>query len=201
MVAKTFQQWLQIVPRSTKGFQCHDDRGITFTIPQRFQEQYRTKIPNRGIPEMGFILWRVKHLIKYLVKGHKSMLHLFNGHRIEARQHQVQIASPTEARIAENTAYGTRYHPVHVQAKFCTCYDYRYQRNDIPCTHAFALILHLNYPFPFVQFCSIQTWRDIYSTNFHPIVFGPESWTPLRVRRRTSMQCSSHLHSHISGTT
>jgi len=43
----------------------------------------------------------------------------FNGHRLEARQHQVQIASSTEARIAGGTPYGTRYH-VNLQTKICT---------------------------------------------------------------------------------
>lgn len=38
----------------------------------------------------------------------------FNAHRIPAQQYQVQIASPTEGRIAENTLYGTRYHHVHL---------------------------------------------------------------------------------------
>jgi len=98
----------------------------------------------------------------------------FHAHRIEAHQHQVQIASPTEGRIAENTPYGTRYHQVNLQTKSCTCY--KYQQNDIPCTYAFALILRLNYLFPLVllpQLCSVQTWQNTYSSNFHPIVFGP----------------------------
>jgi len=34
----------------------------------------------------------------------------FHAHRIEACQHQVQIANPTGDRIAENIPYGTRYH-------------------------------------------------------------------------------------------
>jgi len=72
----------------------------------------------------------------------------FHAHRIEARQHQVQITSPTEGRIAENTPYSTRYHQVNLQTKSCTCY--KYQQNDIPCTHTFALILRLNYLFPLV---------------------------------------------------
>ena len=28
------------------------------------------------------------------------------------------------------------------------------------------------------QFCSVQTWRNTYSTNFHPIVFGPHVLPP-----------------------
>jgi len=46
----------------------------------------------------------------------------------------------------------------------------------IPCTHAFALILRLNYLFPLVfrpQFYSVQTWHNTYSSNFRPIVFTP----------------------------
>jgi len=38
----------------------------------------------------------------------------YHAHRIEARQHQVQIASPTKGRIVENTPYGTRYHQVNL---------------------------------------------------------------------------------------
>jgi len=103
----------------------------------------------------------------------------FNANRIEPRQYQVQIASPIEDRIVENTPYGTRYHQVNLQTKSCTCYEY--QNNDIPCTHAFALILRLNYQFPLVfllQFCSVQTWWDTYLDNFHPIVFGPHVSEP-----------------------
>jgi len=76
---------------------------------------------------------------------------------------------------------------------------------NIPCTHTFALILRLNYLFPLVllpQFCSVQTWQNIYSSNFHPIVFGPHvlrttTRTSYRLRGRTCMQCLSH--SHTSG--
>jgi len=103
----------------------------------------------------------------------------FHAYQIEARQHQAQIASPTEGRIAENTPYGTRYHQVNLQTKSCTCY--KYQQNDIPCTHALALILRLNYLFPLVflpQFCSVQTWQNTYSSNFHPIIFGPHVPSP-----------------------
>jgi len=42
--------------------------------------------------------------------------------------------------------------------------------------HVLALILRLNYLFPLVflpQFCSVQTWQNTYSSNFHPIVFSP----------------------------
>jgi len=87
---------------------------------------------------------------------------------------RLSAINPTEGRIAENTPYGTRYHQVNLQAKSCTCY--KYQQNDIPCMHAFALILRLNYLFPLVflpQICSVQTWQNTYSSNFHPIVFGP----------------------------
>jgi len=87
--------------------------------------------------------------------------------------YSVQVASPTEGRIAKNTPYGTRYHQVNLQIKTCTCY--KYQQNDIPCTHTFALILRLNYLFHLVflpQFCSVQIWQNTYSSNLHPIVFG-----------------------------
>jgi len=93
---------------------------------------------------------------------------------------ELKLASIKLKRIAENISYLLNYH-VNLQIKFCTCYDC--QKNDIPCTHAFALILHLNYqyPFPLVflpQFCSIQIKRDTYSTNFHPTVFGPDVLNP-----------------------
>jgi len=67
-----------------------------------------------------------------------------------------------------------RYHHVNLPTKSCACYEY--EKNDISCTNAFALILRLTYPFPLVflpQFCSVQTWRDTYSSNFHPIVVAP----------------------------
>ena len=62
----------------------------------------------------------------------------FYQHRIEARQHQVQISSPIEGWIAANTPYGTIYYHVNLQLKHCTCYTY--QEIDISCLHAFALI-------------------------------------------------------------
>jgi len=87
---------------------------------------------------------------------------------------QVQVSSPTEARIAENTPYDTCYHQVSLQTKSRTCYEFK--QNGIPYTHPFALILGLNYQFPLVflpQFCSVQTWHGTYSTSFCPVVFGP----------------------------
>lgn len=59
--------------------------GQRFSMPQRFYNatalQYAVGMPrailhrntygNRGIPEMKFILWRVKHLIKHPVKENK----------------------------------------------------------------------------------------------------------------------------------
>jgi len=38
----------------------------------------------------------------------------FHTHRIEAHQHQVQIANPTGGHIAENTPFVTRYHQVNL---------------------------------------------------------------------------------------
>ena len=67
----------------------------------------------------------------------------FNQHHIEVRQHRVQISSPIEGPVAANTPYSTIYHYVNLQLEHCTCYVY--QEIDIPCSHAFALILQLNY--------------------------------------------------------
>ena len=96
----------------------------------------------------------------------------FNQHRIEARRYRVQISSPIEGRVAANTPYGTIYHHVNLQLKHCTYYAY--QEIDIPCSHAFALILQLNYQHPHVflpQFLSFQAWQNTYSSNLCPIAF------------------------------
>ena len=100
--------------------------------------------------------------------------------RVQVRQHQVQISSETEGRVADNTgAYGLVYHSVNLETRFCTCY--KYQENDIPCSHAHALILRLNYQYPQVllpQFCSVDVWRNTYLTNLHPIAYGPHIQQP-----------------------
>lgn len=87
------------------------------------------------------------------------------------------------------------YHHVNLQTKSCTCYGY--QRNDIPRTRDFALILRPNYPFPLVflpQFCLVQTWRDTYSTNFHPIVFGPMYFPHSRALILNLIQTHKNFH-------
>lgn len=141
---------------------------------------------------MGTRYERYQQATTYTEQYTPYCLSEFNINRIESWQHQVQISSPTEARIAENTPYGTRYHQVNLQTKSCTCYEY--QKNDIPCTHAFALILRLNYQFPLVflpQFCSVYTWRDTYATNFHPIVFGPHVPEPHVEEEEEGLPCSA----------
>jgi len=89
------------------------------------------------------------------------------------------------------------------QTKSYTCY--KYQQNDIPCTHAFALILCLNYLFPLVflpQFRSVQSNLAKYLLFEFSLYCFRSACTTTRAsyqfRERTCTQCPSHLHT--SGT-
>lgn len=66
-----------------------------------------------------------------------------NGYWIEAGQHWVQIDSPTDDRISQNTRYGTRYHYVNL---WTTCYED--QKNNILFYACFCSYIASKLPTP-----------------------------------------------------
>jgi len=66
---------------------------------------------------------------------------------IEGRQHQVQISTLTEARIAENTPYVTCYYLVNLQTRSFICYVKSEQSGWTATCRIDVLVLHFPWPF------------------------------------------------------
>lgn len=105
--------------------------------------------------------------------------------QLNARMHQVEMASISEGRVTEGRQLSLQ-HSVDLQHKTCTCRVY--QDLVLPCQHALACILHIQrIPQHYIpDDLSVNTWRQTYTSNMRPIIFTsmPNNLNPeIRYRR------------------
>ena len=92
--------------------------------------------------------------------------------RINARIHRVEMASISEGRVIEGRQFGLR-HLVNLHTGTCTCRVY--QDLGLLCQHALACILDIHHnPQQYISDeLSVNTWRQTYANNMHPIIHIP----------------------------
>lgn len=93
--------------------------------------------------------------------------------QVNARMHQVEMASITEGRVTEGQRQLALQHHVNLHHGTCTCHIY--QDLGLPCQHALACILYIQRnPQQYIpDDLSVNTWRQTYVTNVRPVIFTP----------------------------